>query len=90
MLNCIYLNLFNKWYDLKLLKSFIFSFIEEIVYVSHEILIKQITTMRGTKTLMREKELTVHHAEKKRIVSSHLDFSTFWGLSEFKKLDTPW
>ena len=39
---------------------------------------------------MREKELTVHHAEKKRIVSSHLDFSTFWGLSEFKKLDTPW
>ena len=53
------------------------SFIEEIVYVSHEILIKQITTMRGTKTLMREKELTVHHREKKRIVSSHLDFSTF-------------
>ena len=33
--------------------------------------------MRGTKTLMREKELTVHHREKKRIVSSHLDFSTF-------------
>ena len=27
--------------------------------------------------LMREKELTVHHREKKRIVSSHLDFSTF-------------
>ena len=26
---------------------------------------------------MREKELTVHHPEKKRIVSSHLDFSTF-------------
>ena len=24
---------------------------------------------------MREKELTVHHPEKKRIVSSHLDFS---------------
>ena len=41
-----------------------------------KITFKSMNIIAGRK-LMREKELTIHHPEKKRIVSSHLDFSTF-------------